>query len=99
MRSGRGSSTLNKIWHSAIKEGGTYPAAVKAKINVSGPRACRIVGMDGNAMAWPDTWSRLAVLPVLEVRGIYCQTTGSGLVLEVTHLMVSDTQAETSEFL
>ena len=87
------------VWHSAIKTGGTYPACIKAKINVSGPNACRILDAQQRPTEWPESWPRLAVHPILEVRGVYSQKTGSGLILEVTHLMVDAAQAETSVFL
>ena len=75
-------------WHSAIKTGGNYPACFKAKINVTGPNACRILDAKQCPAEWPESWPRLAVLPILEVRGIYSQKTGRGLIIDVTHLMV-----------
>ena len=78
-------------WHSALKTGDTYPASVKAKINVTGPNACRILDAKGQPAAWPENWRRLPVLPILEIRGIYSQKTGRGLILDVTHLMVGST--------
>ena len=51
------------VWHSAIKTGGTYPACIKAKINVSGPNACRILDAQQRPTEWPESWPRLAVHP------------------------------------
>ena len=76
------------VWHSALKEPGSYAGSVKAKINVTGAYPCEIVDADGKPLPWPENWSRLRVVPVLEVRGIYCQKTGSGLILDVAHIMV-----------
>ena len=76
------------VWHSAIKEPGVYSGSIKAKINVSGMYPCEIVDADGKPLPLPEHWSRLKVVPVLEVRGIYSQKTGSGLILDVTHAMV-----------
>ena len=87
------------VWHSAIKTGGAYPACVKAKINVSGPNACRILDANQCPAEWPENWPRLAALPILEARGIYSQKTGSGLILDVTHLMIDAAPAGGSGFL
>ena len=87
------------VWHSVIKDGGTYPSSVKAKINVSGPNACRILDAEQRPTAWPENWSRLSVIPIIEFRGVYSQKTGNGLILDVTHLMIQDAQASEMEFL
>jgi hypothetical protein len=82
------------VWHSAIKSGDSYPATVKAKINVTGPNACRILDAKQRPIAWPQNWSRLAAIPIIEFRGVYSQKTGSGLILEVTHLMIQDAEGD-----
>ena len=51
--------------------------------------------MDGIPIKWPESRARLPVIPIVEVRGVYIQKTGSGLILEVTHLMVGETEPET----
>ena len=84
----------SQIWHSVVKEPGNYSGSVKAKINVSGPNVCSVVSMDGKPMKWPESWARLPVIPIVEVRGVYSQKTGSGLILDVTHLMVGETEPE-----
>ena len=82
------------VWHPCTKEPGSYNGLIKAKINVSGPNACSIVDFDGKPTEWPDLWARLPVIPIVEVRGIYVQKTGSGLILDVTHLMVGEPAAD-----
>jgi hypothetical protein len=77
-------------WHSCLKESGNYGAGLKAKINVSGIHACLIFNGEGAPTEWPECWNRLPVIPIIEVRGIYSQKTGSGLILDVTQLMVGD---------
>ena len=90
-------SDLGATWHSAIKEPGGFAGSIKAKINCSGPNACSIVDMDGKPIKWPESWARLPVIPIIEVRGVYIQTTGSGLILDVTHLMFGETEPEPKE--
>lgn len=84
-------------WHSCLKEPGSYSGSVKAKINVSGANACSIVDLDGKPAEWPENWARIPVIPILDVRGIYKQATGSGLILDVTHLMVGEPAEPTRE--
>ena len=86
------------MWHSAIKSSDNYPATVKAKINTTGPNACKILDAKQRPIAWPDNWSRLTAIPIIEFRGVYSQKTGSGLILEVTHLMVQDTECDAVMF-
>ena len=83
-------SFKDATWHPALKEAGGYPGTVKAKINTVGPNACQLVDAEGGAMPWPDDWARLPVIPILEVRGVYSQKTGSGLIIDVTHLMIGE---------
>ena len=87
------------VWHSALKEPGAYTGCVKAKINVTGSYPCDIVNAEGKPLPWPEQWSRLRVVPVLDVRGIYSQKTGSGLILDVTHIMVGSDILKPCEFL
>ena len=84
------------VWHSCLKPAGTYSASVKAKINVTGPNKCNVVDMHGKPAPWPGAWARLKLISILEVRGIYSQKTGSGLILEVTHLMLGEPEADAS---
>ena len=78
------------VWHSCLKPAGTYSASVKAKINVTGPNKCNVVDMHGKAAPWPEAWARMKLIHILEVRGIYSQKTGSGLILECTHIMIGE---------
>jgi hypothetical protein len=88
----------DEVWHSAIKQSENYPATLKAKINVTGPNACRILDTKQRPIAWPDNWSRLAVMPIIEFRGVYSQKTGSGLILEVSHLMIQEAEGDPTLF-
>ena len=83
-------SFKDATWHPALKEAGGYPGTVKAKINTVGPNACQVVDAEGCAMPWPADWTRLPMIPILEVRGVYSQKTGSGLIIDVTHLMIGE---------
>ena len=90
-------SSLSTVWHSAIKEPGSYCGSLKAKINVAGPNVCSVVDLDGKPRQWPESWVRLPVVPIVEVRGVYSQKTGSGLILDVTYLMIGEEEAKQSK--
>ena len=47
----------------------------------------------GGPTEWPENWNHLPVIPIVEVRGIYSQKTGSGLILDVTQLMIGEEKA------
>ena len=85
-------ASLNPVWLSAIKE---TEGRVKAKIS---PATCSVVGRYG-AAELPQNWRGLPVIPIIEVRGIYSQKTGAGLILEVTHIMVGEEPIEQCDFL
>ena len=87
------------VWHSALKEPGPFDGCVKAKINVTGSHPCEIVNTDGKPIPWPKQWAFLRVIPVLEFRGIYSQKTGSGLILDVSHIMVGPEISRPCDFL
>ena len=87
------------VWHSALKEPGAYAGCVKAKINVTGSYPCEFVNEEGKPVPWPEHWSGLRVIPVLDFRGIYSQKTGSGLILDVSHIMVGSDISRPCEFL
>ena len=81
---------LKGVWHPATKPATNYTPTLKAKINETGPNACPCVDIDGKPTPMPTDWRRLAVLPIIEVRGVYSQKTGAGLVLEVVALMIGE---------
>ena len=82
--------SLSAPWHSCLKEPGNYGAGLKAKINVEGRHVCLIFDAKGAPTEWPESWHRLPVIPIIEVKGVYSQKTGSGLILDVIQLMVGE---------
>ena len=92
--------SLSAPWHSCLKEPGNYGAGLKAKINVSGMHICLIFDAKGAPSEWPESWHRLPVIPIIEVKGVYSQKTGSGLILDVVQLMVgSEPEPKSCEWL
>ena len=81
---------IDSIWHSSTKPSDKHPSSLRAKIVVSGDRACPCVDADGNSVALPIEWAGLAVVPVVHLQGVYIQKMMAGLVMEVTSLMVGD---------
>lgn len=76
----------NSIWSSSIRPSGSYPATLKAKINVTGDRAVKFYDVANEPAERPTNWQRLPCNAVLQVRGCYVQKQSVGLLLEVTHL-------------
>ena len=78
---------LSKKWISGLKESAEYPPQVRAKINLSGPRACRFFDEAGKpTVEAPQNWRNLGVNVVLRVSGVYVQAKNAGLILDITHL-------------
>ena len=87
------------IWNFSARPAGNYGATLKAKIHVSGPHACQAYDTAGKLRDFPTDWAGLPVIPIVEVRGVYSHSTGAGLILEVTSLMVGERPARSVEFL
>jgi hypothetical protein len=85
---------IDSIWHSSTKPSDKHPSSLRAKIVVSGDRACPCVDAEGNPVPLPTDWAGLAVVPVVHVKGVYIQKTLAGLVMEVSSLMVGDVVAK-----
>ena len=87
-------------WHSALKPSDRYPTALRAKIRVRGPRACRFYNTQGEAApALQDgEWDGLKCIPVVSVGA--CVGDGvAGLLLDVQALMLGErTVAPPMEF-
>ena len=86
------------IWNPSVRPPGRYGATLKAKLNVSGPHACLAYDAAGQPREFPTDWRGLPVIPVIEVRGVYSHSTGAGLLLEVTVLMIGERQARSVTF-
>ena len=85
---------IDAIWHSSTKPSDKHPSSLRAKIVMSGDRACPCVDADGNSVALPTEWAGLAVVPAVHVKGVYIQKTLAGLVMDVSSLMVGDVEAK-----
>ena len=81
---------IDAIWHSSTKPSDMRPSSLRAKIVVSGDRACPCVDADGNSVPLPTEWAGLAVVPEVHVKGVCIQKMMAGLVVEVTSLMIGD---------
>ena len=74
-------------WTSCLKAAtDKYAAQLKAKINLKGDKACKFFSPEGLSIKTPETWRRLEVTAVVRIGGIYVQSKGAGMLLEVTHL-------------
>jgi hypothetical protein len=94
-------SLPDDAWTSSVKSGDKYAASMKAKIRLTGSRACRFVDGSGKQVPHPTSWRKLPVIPILELRGVYKQQKRqAGLIWEVVALMVGEEQElEFPEFL
>ena len=81
---------LDKRWTSCLKDAtDKYAPTLRAKINMSGPRVCKFLNAAGDPTPPPDSWRLLQVNAIIRIGGVYLQTRGAGLLVEVTHLQFS----------
>ena len=78
-------------WHSALKPSNRYPTALRAKIRVRGPRACRFYNSQGAPVPAPEgaEWDGLQCIPIVSV-GAYVGDGVAGLLLDVQALMLGE---------
>ena len=74
-------------WNSSLKSGN-----LKAKIVVSGSRACFAWDSNDKPTELPTDWADLPVLPIIKFQGVYVREGEAGLLLEVIALMVGERQ-------
>ena len=81
-------------WSSCIAEAkDRYSGSLKAKIFVSGEKACTVRDEAGELIPMPgQPWTRPMCNARIEVEGVYHQSGVAGLVLHVTHLHLAQGQ-------
>ena len=80
-------------WNSSLKAAtDKYPANLRVKINVKGNKACQFYDMEGSPAKAPEDWRRLEVKAVIRLGGVYVQSRGAGMILDVTHLQYDPAQ-------
>ena len=78
---------IDKRWTSCLKDAtDKYAPTLRAKINMSGARACKFLDAAGDSTTPPDNWRRLQANAIIRIGGAYLQSRGAGLLVEVTHL-------------
>ena len=80
-------------WNSSLKAAtDKYPANLKAKVNLRGVKTCQFYDMEGQPAGMPEQWRRLEVTAVIRLGGVYVQSRGAGMILDVTHLQFDPAQ-------
>lgn len=85
-------------WHSPLKPADKFPATLKAKINVKGPKACQCFDLAGQSAPFPARWQGLQVTAVIRLGGAYAQAMGAGPFVELTHLQYDPTEGASNPF-
>ena len=81
---------IDSIWIGCTKPPSKHASLLKAKIVVSGEKACACFNAAGEPLPMPKEWPRLPAVPIIAVKSVYIQKAMAGLVLEVTSLMVGE---------
>ena len=78
---------IENRWASSLKDATEkWPANLRAKVNLKGDRICKFLDASGTPTSPPDSWRRLKANVVIRIGGVYLQTRGAGLLIEVSHL-------------
>ena len=79
---------VQSMWSSAVKPADKYQGKLRTKITLEGPRAARFYDEATQPTVAPDTWQGRSVQAVVQVRGIYIQKQGVGLMLDTTDVKI-----------
>ena len=79
---------VQSLWTSAVKPADKYQGKLRTKITLEGPRAARFYDETAQLTTAPDTWQGRSVQVVVQVRGIYVQKQGVGLMLDTTDVKI-----------
>ena len=79
---------VQSMWSSAVKPADKYQGKLRTKITLEGPRATRFYDETAQPTVAPDTWQGRSVQAVVQVRGIYIQKQGVGLMLDTTDVKI-----------
>ena len=89
---------VEEMWHSSLKPSEKYAATFRAKINLSGDKACTFFTTEQEATKAPSNWRGLEVNAVIRIGGVYTQARGVGMLCEVTHLQYEQSQEQSNPF-
>ena len=73
-------------WASCIKETEGYAPLLKAKLQLTGEKACKYYDEEDRVAPMPLSWNRIQCNAMISIRGIYSAGTSTGLQLDVTHI-------------
>jgi len=79
-------------WNSSLKPADKYEPTIRAKICLKGDKVCKFYDMSGQTIDTPTEWRKLEVTAVIRLGGVYVQSKGAGLLLDVTHLQYDPDQ-------
>ena len=86
-------------WYSCIADPkDRYSGSLKAKIFVSGEKACIVRNEENKLVSLPSQpWPRPACIARVGVKGVYRQSSSAGLVLHISHLHLAKNQQSQNE--
>ena len=87
-----------ETWHSSLKPADKYAATFRAKINLSGDKACKFFTTEQEPTSTPSNWRGFEVNAVIRIGGVYTQSRGAGMLCEVTHLQYDQPQEQSNPF-
>ena len=79
---------VRSLWTSVIKTTDTRGGRLRTKIILDGPWAARFYDEANQTTSAPDTWQNRSAQVVMQVRGIYAQKQGIGLMLDTTDVKI-----------
>lgn len=77
-------------WSSCIRRMERFPPGLKAKIST---QTVQCFDLDDQPRELPEDWRGMAVVPILQIRGVYLQKQAFGLIIDCVAMMVGEKKA------
>ena len=84
---------IDALWCSAVKDN----HSIKAKIRLRGENTVRCYDPAQEGIPIPARWKGLAIVPIIQVRGVFVLRSAAGLVLEVVAAIIDVQQGTTTD--
>ena len=78
---------IDNLWHSSLRQAGTYPAQLKVKVNLSGGREVQVFNEADQRVDVPGSWRGLVVVPIVTLAA-FVQPKTAGLIIDLAALKI-----------
>ena len=80
-------ANIDSLWHTSLRQAGTFPAQLKVKVNLSGGREVQVFNENDQHIDAPTNWRGLQVVPIVTLAA-FVQSKTAGTVIDLAALKI-----------